>query len=148
MLVSLAMLAVVVLLVLGVPFWVCLGLGTSLLLYSTGVMPLTLIGEALFDGVNSFALIAIPLFVLTGDVMVRSGLAYRLLDFAEASFGSFRSGFGTATVWDAGCSPVSPAPMRPTRPRSGGSRWIACKRKDTRRTMRAPLWLLARARAS
>jgi len=102
MLVSLAMLAVVVLLVLGVPFWVCLGLGTSLLLYSTGVMPLTLIGEALFDGVNSFALIAIPLFVLTGDVMVRSGLAYRLLDFAEASFGSFRSGFGTATVMGCG----------------------------------------------
>jgi TRAP-type mannitol/chloroaromatic compound transport system permease large subunit len=98
MLIVSAILAVVVLLVIGVPFWVCLGLGTAVLLYTTGIMPLTLIGEALFDGVNSFALIAIPLFVLTGDVMVRSGLAYRLLDFAEASFGSFRSGFGTATV--------------------------------------------------
>jgi C4-dicarboxylate transporter DctM subunit len=102
MLILSAILAVVLLLVIGVPFWVCLGLGTSLLLYTTGIMPLTLIGEALFDGVNSFALIAIPLFVLTGDVMVRSGLAYRLLDFAEASFGSFRSGFGTATVMGCG----------------------------------------------
>ena len=62
----------IVLLALGIPFWVCLGLGTSALLYVTGSLPLTLIGEALFDGVNSFALIAIPLFILTGDVMVRS----------------------------------------------------------------------------
>lgn len=93
---------IVVLLVLGVPFWVGLGLGTVVLLTSTGALPLTLLGEALFEGVDSFALIAIPLFILTGDVMVRSGLAYRLLDFAEASFGSFRSGFGTATVMGCG----------------------------------------------
>jgi C4-dicarboxylate transporter, DctM subunit len=90
------------LLALGVPFWVCLGLGTSALLYFTGSLPLTLIGEALFDGVNSFALIAIPLFILTGDVMVRSGLAYRLLSFAEASFGWMRSGFGTSTIMGCG----------------------------------------------
>jgi tripartite ATP-independent transporter DctM subunit len=72
------------------------------MLASTGALPLTLIGEALFEGVDSFALIAIPLFILTGDVMVRSGLAYRLLDFAEASFGTFRSGFGTSTVMGCG----------------------------------------------
>lgn len=93
---------IVLMLVLGIPFWVCLGLGTALMLAWTGVMPLTLIGEALFDGVDSFALIAIPLFILTGDVMVRSGLAHKLLGFAEASFGSLRSGFGTSTVMGCG----------------------------------------------
>jgi tripartite ATP-independent transporter DctM subunit len=98
----LSILLVVALLVVGVPFWVCLGLGTFAMLASTGALPLTLIGEALFEGVDSFALIAIPLFILTGDVMVRSGLAYRLLDFAEASFGTFRSGFGTSTVMGCG----------------------------------------------
>ncbi len=87
---------------IGIPFWISLGLATAALLWSTGVMPMQLIGEALFEGVDSFALIAIPLFVLTGDVMVRSGLAYRLLTFAEASFGSLRSGFGTATVMGCG----------------------------------------------
>jgi tripartite ATP-independent transporter DctM subunit len=96
-----SLLAVVAMQIVGLPFWVSLGLGTALLLAWTGALPLTLIGEALFEGVDSFALIAIPLFVLTGDVMVRSGLAFRLLSFAEASFGSFRTGFGTATV--AGC---------------------------------------------
>lgn len=102
MAIALCVLLAVVLVVIGMPFWVSLGLATAALLASTGVMPLQLIGEALFEGVDSFALIAIPLFVLTGDVMVRSGLAYRLLDFAEASFGSFRAGFGTATVMGCG----------------------------------------------
>ncbi len=101
MAVPLSLLFIVGLLVVGVPFWVSLGLGTVVLLTSTDALPLTLVGEALFEGVDSFALIAIPLFVLTGDIMVRSGLAYRLLDFAEASFGTWRSGFGTSTV--AGC---------------------------------------------
>lgn len=97
-----SILLICLLLVLGVPFWVSMGLGTVAMLASTGVMPLTLVGEALFDGVDSFALIAIPLFVLTGDAMVRSGLGRRLLDFAEATFGSFRAGFGTSTVMGCG----------------------------------------------
>ena len=100
--ISLSILLAVTLVVVGIPFWVSLGLGTAALLWSTGVMPMQLIGEALFEGVDSFALIAIPLFVLTGDVMVRSGLAYRLLDLAEATIGSARSGFGTATVMGCG----------------------------------------------
>src|SRR5690606_36410084 len=63
---------------------------------------LSRLGEALFEGVDSVALIAIPLFVLTGDVMVRSRLAYKLLDLAEATTGSFRSGFGSSTVLGCG----------------------------------------------
>ncbi len=102
MAITLSILVAVVLVMIGIPFWISLGLATAALLWSTGVMPMQLIGEALFEGVDSFALIAIPLFVLTGDVMVRSGLAHKLLNFAEASFGSFRSGFGTATVMGCG----------------------------------------------
>lgn len=100
--VTLGLFFILLLLFLAVPFWVSLGLGTIVLLLSTGAMPLSLLGEALFQGVDSFALIAIPLFVLTGDVMVRSGLAYKLLDFAEATTGSLRSGFGTSTVLGCG----------------------------------------------
>ena len=102
MAVTLSLLLIVVLLLFGVPFWVTLGLGTFALLTSTQALPLTLIGEGLFEGVDSFALIAIPLFVLTGDVMVRSKLAYKLLNFAEATFGSLRSGFGSSTVMGCG----------------------------------------------
>lgn len=102
MTIALSLLLVALLLVVGVPFWVCLGIGTVVMLATTGVLPLTLVGEALFEGIDSFALIAIPLFILTGDVMVRSGLAYKLLGFAEASFGWLRSGFGTSTVMGCG----------------------------------------------
>jgi tripartite ATP-independent transporter DctM subunit len=102
MTIAFSLLLLVALLLVGVPFWVCLGLGTIAMLATTGALPLTLVGEALFEGVDSFALIAIPLFILTGDVMVRSGLAYRLLGFAEASFGWLRSGFGTSTTMGCG----------------------------------------------
>ena len=97
-----SILGLVALMLIGVPFWVAMGLGTVAMLASTQVLPLTLIGEALFEGVDSFALIAIPLFVLTGDAMVRSGLGEKLLNFAEATFGSLRSGFGTSTVMGCG----------------------------------------------
>jgi len=92
----------VALLLIGVPFWISMGLGTVAMLVSTQALPLTLVGEALFEGVDSFTLIAIPLFVLTGDAMVRTGLGEKLLNFAEASFGSWRSGFGTSTVMGCG----------------------------------------------
>ena len=97
-----SILGLVALMLIGVPFWVAMGLGTVAMLASTQVLPLTLIGEALFEGVDSFALIAIPLFVLTGDAMVRTGLGEKLLNFAEATFGSLRSGFGTSTVMGCG----------------------------------------------
>lgn len=100
--VVLSIIGMVLLLLIGVPFWVAMGLGTVVMLWTTQALPLTLIGEALFEGVDSFALIAIPLFVLTGDAMVRTGLGEKLLNFAEATFGSLRSGFGTSTVMGCG----------------------------------------------
>lgn len=100
--VALSVLGLIALMIVGVPFWVAMGLGTFAMLATTQALPLTLIGEALFEGVDSFALIAIPLFVLTGDAMVRTGLGEKLLNFAEATFGSLRSGFGTSTVMGCG----------------------------------------------
>ena len=97
-----SVLGLIALLMVGVPFWVAMGLGTVAMLSLTQALPLTLIGEALFEGVDSFALIAIPLFVLTGDAMVRTGLGEKLLEFAEATFGSMRAGFGTSTVMGCG----------------------------------------------
>jgi len=85
-----------------VPVWVVLGVGSIAMLVLTEALPLSLVGEALFDGIDAFALIAVPLFILTGDVLVRTGLSDRLLDVAEATVGGFRAGFGTATVLGCG----------------------------------------------
>jgi tripartite ATP-independent transporter DctM subunit len=96
------LLLTLVLFALSVPVWVALGIGSVGLLLSTGVLPMSLFGEALFDGVDSFALIAIPLYILTGDALVRSGLSNKLIDIAEATLGSLRSGLGTSTVLGCG----------------------------------------------
>ena len=96
------LLMALVLFAFAVPIWVTLGFVAVGLLYFTDVLPLTLFGEALFSGIDAFALIAIPLFILTGDVLVRSGLSNKLLDVAEATMGSLRSGFGTSTVLGCG----------------------------------------------
>ena len=96
------LLLIVLLLGLGIPMWVSMGIGVCLLLYFTGTLPIALIGESLFEGMDAFALIAVPLFILTGDALVRTGLSHRLLDIAEATAGSLRSGFGSATVLGCG----------------------------------------------
>jgi C4-dicarboxylate transporter, DctM subunit len=87
---------------LSVPVWVALGITSVALLLATDVLPMSLFGQALFDGVDAFALIAIPLYILTGDALVRSGLSNRLIDIAEATLGSLRSGLGTSTVLGCG----------------------------------------------
>ena len=85
-----------------VPVWASLGLTALIMLYVTGALPLALIGESVFHGLDAFALIAIPLFVLTGDILVRTGLSIKLLNIAEATMGSVRSGLGTSTVLGCG----------------------------------------------
>ncbi len=94
----LPLLIAVIMIILAVPVWAVLGVTSISMLVFSGALPLSLVGEALFDGIDAFALIAVPLFILTGDVLVRTGLSHKLLDVAEALVGGFRSGFGTATV--------------------------------------------------
>jgi len=96
------LLAMVVLIVLGVPVWASIGLGAVAMLVLTGTLPMTVIGASLFQGIDHFALIAVPLFILTGDVLVRTGLSEKLLDIADATTGGVRAGFGTATVLGCG----------------------------------------------
>ncbi|TQV83878.1 TRAP transporter large permease [Denitrobaculum tricleocarpae] len=96
------LLGMILLIALAVPVWVALGLGAVAMLVLTETLPLSLLGESLFDGIDAFALIAVPLFILTGDVLVRTGLSNKLLDIAEATAGGFKTGFGTATVLGCG----------------------------------------------
>ncbi len=95
-------LLIILLIGLAVPVWAALGIGAVVMLAVTGVLPIGLLGESLFDGIDHFALIAVPLFILTGDVLVRTGLSGKLLDVADATTGGFRAGLGTATVLGCG----------------------------------------------
>ena len=88
----------VVLCGLAVPVWAAIGAAAIVMLLMSGALPLSLVGESLFDGIDAFALTAIPLFVLTGDVLVRTGLSRKFLDVAEALTCWTKGGFGSATV--------------------------------------------------
>ncbi|MEM8743737.1 MAG: TRAP transporter large permease [Pseudomonadota bacterium] len=88
----------VLLIALGVPVWAAIGASATAMLLISEVLPLSLIGESLFDGIDHFALTAVPLFILTGDVLVRTGLSRKFLDVADAITCWARGGFGSATV--------------------------------------------------
>lgn len=88
----------VLLIALGVPIWVSIGATAIGLLWASGVLPMSLMGGSLFEGIDAFALTAVPLFILTGDVLVRTGLSRKFMDVAEALTTWTKSGFGSATV--------------------------------------------------
>ncbi|MEM7524138.1 MAG: TRAP transporter large permease subunit, partial [Pseudomonadota bacterium] len=83
---------------LAVPVWAAIGVAAITMLLMSGDLPLSLVGESLFDGIDAFALTAVPLFILTGDVLVRTGLSRKFLDVAEALTCWAKGGFGSATV--------------------------------------------------
>ncbi|NND21443.1 MAG: TRAP transporter large permease, partial [Silicimonas sp.] len=88
----------VVLCAMAVPVWAAIGVSAISMLLLSGDLPLALVGESLFHGIDAFALTAVPLFILTGDVLVRTGLSRKFLDVAEALTQFAKGGFGSATV--------------------------------------------------
>ncbi|WP_108860893.1 MULTISPECIES: TRAP transporter large permease [Ruegeria] len=88
----------VVLIAMAVPVWAAIGSAAIVMLVMSGDLPLSLVGESLFTGIDAFALTAVPLFILTGDVLVRTGLSRKFLDVAEALTCFAKGGFGSATV--------------------------------------------------
>ncbi len=86
------------LIAMAVPVWASIGSAAILMLVMSGDLPLSLVGESLFAGIDAFALTAVPLFILTGDVLVRTGLSRKFLNVAEALTCWAKGGFGSATV--------------------------------------------------
>ena len=97
MIVWLPIIVALALLLLGVPVSVALGVGAALALVESHTS-LVIVGQQLFNGLNSTVLLAIPFYMYTGAVMERSGLADRLIDLAKALVGSFRGGLGMVDV--------------------------------------------------
>ncbi|MEE1557252.1 MAG: TRAP transporter large permease subunit, partial [Alphaproteobacteria bacterium] len=60
------------------------------------------LGGTMFESLNSYALLAAPLFILTGDLISAGGIARRMSDFAIALLGWLRGGLGMASIGAAG----------------------------------------------
>ncbi|GIK82669.1 MAG: membrane protein [Alphaproteobacteria bacterium] len=89
-----------ILFVVGVPIGFALGMAPLAGLLERG-MPLLTIPQAVFEILDSFALLAVAYFVLAGRLMQASGLARRLVEFAQALVGWMAGGLGGATVLTA-----------------------------------------------
>ncbi|MDA9317182.1 TRAP transporter large permease [Puniceicoccaceae bacterium] len=82
----------VLLLVMNVPIAVAIGLATFVAILVEGSDPTIVIASKMANGVNSFALLAIPFFILSGHLMGKGGMARRLIDFAGAMVGFLPGG--------------------------------------------------------
>ncbi len=81
------------LLVLNAPIAICLSVATMATIFSLGDVPTSyIVAQRMTTGINSFPLLAIPFFILAGELMGRGGMARRLMDFAGAVMGRFRGG--------------------------------------------------------
>ena len=77
----------VVLMLLNVPIAIAMGTACLIALFAVGGEPAELIARRLVNGIDSFALLAIPLFIFSGLLMGQGGMARRLIDFAAALLG-------------------------------------------------------------
>src|SRR3546814_20411186 len=112
-------LAATIFFVLGMPILLIIGLwviGMQLVFD----FPLANVGGSMFEGLNSFALLAAPLFILTGDLISAGGIARRMCDFALAILGWLRGGLGMASI--AACGIFSALPGTKSSPQATTSR--------------------------
>ena len=86
-----------ILAVLGVPLSLSLGLGCAFTLWYYG-LPMSMITQTMATSINSFLLIAVPLFVLAGNIMERGGLSERIFAAADAVVGRFCGGLGHVNI--------------------------------------------------
>lgn len=87
-----------ILLMLSVPIGYAIGIATLITLISFSNIPITMITQNAVAGVDSFPLLAIPFFMLAGNLMSSGGIAKRLVDFFESIIGHITGGLGMVTV--------------------------------------------------
>lgn len=83
---------------LGVPLAVALGLASVAVIMMFTSTPIDLLSQSMFSAMNSFLLVAVPLFILVGHFMERGRVAERIFDFAEAMVGWMPGGLGHVNV--------------------------------------------------
>ena len=87
-----------VFLVLSVPIGIALGLATLLTIATCSNIPVILVAQNAFAGLDSFPLLAIPFFMLAGSLMTYGGISRRLVELAECLVGFIIGGLAMITV--------------------------------------------------
>lgn len=95
-------LTLVVLLIINVPIAVALGLSVVVAFMVEGNIPLLVVIQKMFNGTDSFPLMAIPFFLLAGKLMETGGISARLIRFANTIVGNLPGGLAIVAV--IGCT--------------------------------------------
>ena len=86
------------LILIGVPVaYSILGAG-SLFLIITNIKPLLLVPQRMTTGLDSFPLLAVPLFIFVGELMDKGGISKRMINWAESLLGWIPGGLGIVTI--------------------------------------------------
>lgn len=88
-------------LVIGLPLFIVLAVGSLSLMVLTGAYSLSSLSTTLFASLDSWALLAMPLFILAGEIISRGRIARDLVRLGEALVGWIKGGLGMATIF--GC---------------------------------------------
>lgn len=88
----------VILAIIGVPVAISLGIATTLSIVTTSDLTLITVAQKMVSGIDSFTLLAIPLFMLTGRLMNDGGISERIFNFARVFVGHIRGGLGHVNV--------------------------------------------------
>ncbi|MDR2860691.1 MAG: TRAP transporter large permease [Elusimicrobiota bacterium] len=86
-----------VLIFLGVPVAIALGVATMLTVISLGI-PLAAVPQHIFTSLDVSSIMAIPFFVLVGNIMTEGGISKKLVTFANHIIGNFRGGLSYAAI--------------------------------------------------
>ena len=84
-------------LILGVPIGICLGLSSICAILYSGTS-LTIVATNMYSGISKFLLLAIPFFVLSGNIMAKAGISKRLIKFVDTCVGHTRGGIAIVCV--------------------------------------------------
>ena len=82
---------------ISVPIFLSIGLST-LTAFVLSDLPLFMIPQKMFDGVNAYVLLAVPLFMFAGSLMDHGGMSKRLVDLSEALVGHLQGGLAMTSI--------------------------------------------------
>jgi C4-dicarboxylate transporter DctM subunit len=115
----------VILMLIGAPIYLAMGSGAIAALALFSSLPLDVVAQRIFAGIDKFSLMAIPFFIFAANIMAAGGMADRIINLVQLMLGRFKGGLGLAAVMSSlffgavsGSSPATVASIgKPLYPR-------------------------------
>lgn len=90
--------SLIIFLLISIPIGISLGLASLTAIHTMNCISMTTFVQSMIQGLNSFPLMAVPLFTFAGEVMGKGGISRRLIDLARVFTGRFTGGLGIVTI--------------------------------------------------